>query len=47
MWHLALPAAGLTGDWGGAGTGAKILTLLTDPAGVTRFCVGANEEDER
>ena len=45
--HLALPAAGLTGDWGGAGTGAKILTLLTDPAGVTRFCVGANEEDER
>ena len=47
MWRLELPTAGLTGTWGGPGSGAKFLTLWSDPAGVTRFCVGANEEDDR
>ena len=47
MWRLSLPSAGLTGDWAGPGAGARILTLWLDPAGVTRFGVGANEEDDR
>jgi hypothetical protein len=46
LWRLALPSAGLTGAWGGSGPGAKLSTLWSDPAGVTRFGVGANEEDD-
>ncbi|MBU0741841.1 glycosyltransferase [bacterium] len=47
MWRLSLPSAGLTGDWAGAGTGAKILAIWLEPAGVTRFGTGAYEEDDR
>jgi hypothetical protein len=47
LWRLTLPSAGLTGAWGGSGFGAHLSTLWSDPAGVTRFGVGANEEDDR
>ena len=47
MWRLSLPAAGLTGDWAGPDAVARILALWRDPAGVTRFGAGADEEDDR